>query len=126
MPAGVDPRALDTSLSLFVGQAEAAIRQVEALSRVIATSLGNMVVPDRPTLDEADTITNIHERATRSALNAVKALNEVARLRSFLAGGPDSRPDLTVRGELELRAIVLGAVKDLGWRVVEGEAEVVA
>ena len=119
LPAGVDPRALDTSLSLYVGQAESAIRHVEALSKAIEASLGNMMVPDRPTLDEADTITNIHERATRSALNAVKALNEVARLRSFLAGGPDSRPDLTVRGEIELRAIVLGAIKDLGWKVVE-------
>jgi hypothetical protein len=49
----------------------------------------------------------------------VKALDELTRLRSFVAGGPDSRPDLTVRSEIELRAILIQGVQAFGLRVVD-------
>ena len=117
VPAGYDPDALDNGLTVLVREADRAVRHVEVLSAHLERVLASVQVPSAPTLKEAGELSTIHERQTKAALNLVKCLDELTRLRSFLAGGPDSRPDLTVRGELELKAIVLQAVESLGWKV---------
>jgi hypothetical protein len=59
-------------------------------------------------------ISVVYDRLVKAQMNLGKAVDGLARLESFLDGGPDSRPDLSSMSEIELRAIVLGAVKALG------------
>lgn len=46
------------------------------------------------------------ERYARVALNMTKVVDEAARLRSFVAGGADSRPDIGILSDVELAAVV--------------------
>lgn len=123
-PVGYDPRGLDGGLAVFVEEAARCIETVKNLSTVLESALQTLRSLPVLTLDDANRVMQIYERQTKAALTLVKALDELTRLRSFLAGGPDSRPDLTVRGELQLRTIVLDAVKALGMKCVPIETTV--
>lgn len=116
---GYNPADLDRSVRRYVGVAE---RNIEAMD-----DLGNQLKPLleklRPVLegtapgdalDSVERVTVIYDRLVKAGLNLVKATDELSRLRSFLSGGPDSRPDLTSASEIELRAIVIEAVRALG------------
>lgn len=46
------------------------------------------------------------ERYARVALNLTKVIDEGARLRSFVAGGADSRPDVSGMSSVELSELV--------------------
>jgi hypothetical protein len=121
-PAGYEPDKLDTTIRSYVGACEKNIRTAESLGTKVEaaiTALINLPATTAPDaiVAEANMLTKLHERMTKASLNLVKSTDELTRLRSFLAGGPDSRPDLTVRGEIELRGLLLVAVKQLGWSV---------
>lgn len=49
------------------------------------------------------------ERFSKVSLNLTKALDEGSRLRSFLGGGPDSRPDMASLSDKELLDILVQA-----------------
>jgi len=117
-PAGYEASKLDSTLRAYVAVAEKSIRHAKSLGDRVEKVLEKLA--DTPaTADQAGEITMLYDRMTKASLQIVKAMDELTRLRSFLAGGPDSRPDLTVKGEIELRALVLTAVKTLGLKVVE-------
>lgn len=122
-PAGYDAPSLDATLRSYIAVAEKTIRQAESLGKRVDEALVNLENAGLQggvfAIREAGAMTMLHDRMSKSSLQLVKALDELTRLRSFLAGGPDSRPDLTIKGELDLRAIVLTAVKTLGMKVVE-------
>lgn len=122
-PAGYTADKLDDTLGTYLAVANRTIRHAEALGKRVEDALANLeaagLTGGASALDEANTITVLYDRMTKAGLQLTKALDELTRLRSFLAGGPDSRPDLTVKGEIELRALVLTAVKTLGLKVVE-------
>jgi hypothetical protein len=91
--------------------------RVEAAIRSLVTAKrkkGADVVAD------AEVATMLLERLSKAGLNMVKALDEMSRLRSFLAGGPDHRSDLSVHSEVELRGMLVMAVEALGWKVIDG------
>jgi hypothetical protein len=126
-PAGYEPGALDKTISSYIGAAERSIRIAESLSRKVETAVTALAtstsgLPE----DDAELMTRLHERLSKACLNLVKSTDELTRLRSFLAGGPDSRPDLTVRGEIELRSLLVVAVKQLGWRVTDADGKPIA
>jgi hypothetical protein len=52
-------------------------------------------------------LTTFLERFSKISLNLTKALDEGSRLRSFLGGGPDSRPDLATLSDKELLDILV-------------------
>lgn len=114
-----DPAALDASIRRYVGVAERNIGAMEQIGTQI-TPLLELVKPlleaaaPGAALENAERVTIVYDRLVKAGLNLVKATDELSRLRSFLSGGPDSRPDLSSLSEVELRAIVLEAVKALG------------
>lgn len=115
LPAGYQPEDLDKALRKFVAVAEQNIRQSQSLSRRVEQTLDAIKDAEgADALDTANKVTILYDRMVKAGLNLVKATDELSRLRSFLAGGPDSRPDLTVKGEIELRGMVLKAVKAMG------------
>ena len=64
--------------------------------------------------DDVERVTIIYDRLVKAQMNLTKATDELARLGSFLSGGPDTRPDLSSLGEIELRMILLAGIKTLG------------
>lgn len=122
-PAGYDAASLDGALRSYIAVAEKNIRHAESLGKKVDEALKNLeeltLAGGADALEEANKLTTLYDRTSKAGLQLVKALDELTRLRSFLAGGPDSRPDLTLKGEIELRAVVLTAVKQLGLTVVD-------
>lgn len=119
LPAGYEPGALDQAIQKYVAIAETNIRHAALLEKRVQEALENIQVAESDDrLDYANKITILWERLAKTGMALTKALDELTRLRSFVAGGPDSRPDLTVKGELQLRGIVLQAVKMLGKEAV--------
>jgi hypothetical protein len=117
--AAYDATALDASVRRYVGVAERNVAAMESLGEQIKPMLDVLKpvleqVGPATVLDDFDRVTIIYDRLVKAGLNLVKATDELSRLRSFLSGGPDSRPDLSSMSEVELRQIVLVAVRALG------------
>lgn len=106
---GYDPVALDEQIKRYVGIAERNSKIVEELGPVLA----DKIRAETSSLD-AESTSIIYDRLVKADLNLVKATDELARLRSFLSGGPDTRPDLSSLGEIELRGIIVTAIRALG------------
>jgi hypothetical protein len=119
LPVGYAPQDLDASLQKYIAVVEANVRHAASLQKRVGEALKALEgVPVEDPVRHANTVTLMYDRMIKAGMNAVKAIDELSRLRSFLAGGPDSRPDLTVKGEIELRAMIVGAVKHMGPEVV--------
>lgn len=119
LPAGYTPDELDDAIKIYVAVAEQNIRYAGKLNKKLEKVLAD-IENEQGTdkLDTANKVTILWDRLAGAGLKLTKATDELTRLRSFLAGGPDSRPDLTVKGELQLQGIVLGAIKMLGREAV--------
>jgi len=120
-PAGYEATKLDATLRSYVASCETSIRIAKSLGTKVETVIETLVkggVTGTPE-EQAELLTRLHERLTKANLNLVKSTDELSRLRSFLAGGPDARADLSVKGEIELLGIVLTAVRAMGWSVVD-------
>ena len=118
---------MDPILAKHISACEVSIHGVNSLKTILEQAIANLqlAAPGTDSVQEAERVAAIFEKVSRASLNLVKATDELTRLRSFLDGGPDSRPDLTSRGELELRVIVLKAVQQLGWKIVEQDGKAV-
>lgn len=122
-PAGplvaYDPAELDKSIQRYVRVAERNISALEEIGGQI-TPLLERVKPllekigADEVLDHTERITIVYDRQVKASMNLTKAIDELARLRSFLSGGPDSRPDLSAASEIELRAILVKSIQALG------------
>jgi hypothetical protein len=118
-PAGYEPEKLDGSLTKYLAVCESTIRHLESLGKQVERHVQRLEeAADGPEHDDVEHATVLFERLTKAGLNLVKATDELSRLRSFLAGGPDSRPDLSNRGEIELMEILFDAIRSRGWQVV--------
>jgi len=118
---GYDPVALDAQLTKYVAAAERNLGILEDLGAPLAEK----VKAQTAGLDvEATSI--IYDRLVKAGLNLVKATDELSRLRSFLSGGPDTRPDLSSLGETELTVLFINMVRALGVHRVQAiiDAEV--
>lgn len=120
LPAGFEPTGLDPTLRKYVTFAEENMRLLEVMGPKLSAIIERLAAsPEGPTaIRDAEDITLIYDRMSKAGLNIVRALDELSRLRSFLAGGPDSRPDLSHRGEHELRTLLLDACEKLGFDLV--------
>jgi hypothetical protein len=122
-PAGYEPAQLDAALRSYLATCEKSVRIAESLGKKVEEAVNTLIAQMQAATDydgaaeHATLATTLHERLSKANLNLVKSTDELTRLRSFLAGGPDSRPDLTVKGEVELRVLLFAAVKKLGLRV---------
>ena len=125
-PAGYEPGKLDGSIRKYLAVCERTIRHAESLGTQVSAYLKRLAgapAGNDGAMADANQATILLERLTKAGLNMVKATDELTRLRSFLAGGPDSRPDLTIRGEIELRGIILAAVRDMGWSIMDAKGK---
>ena len=119
--AGFAPEALDPALEAARARLTSVVVDVERIrgglepcldklrlaleTRLLAGSL------EGPELAaEADRQITWLERYARVAGTFVKIVDETARLRSFLAGGADSRPDLSSLSDVELRKVIKGVL----------------
>lgn len=126
-PSGYEAAELDTTVRSYVAVCERSIRTAESLGKKVEEAVTTLVAQVTGSPEEqADLLTKLHERLSKANLNLVKSTDELTRLRSFLAGGPDSRPDLSVRGEHELLLVVLQAAAQLGWKVYDGQGRELA
>lgn len=85
--------------------------QIKPLLDIAKTVLDTTAPNDA--LDSVERVTIVYDRLVKAELNLVKATDELSRLQSFLSGGPDSRPDLSSMGEIELRQTLRAALKEL-------------
>lgn len=118
-----DPAALDRSVRRYVSVAEKNIAAMEALGDQITPILDKvkpLLEQSAPgaALDDAERVTIVYDRLVKAGLNLVKAVDELHRLQSFMSGGPDSRPDLTALGEIELRKMLIDTAEKLGLKLV--------
>ena len=114
-----DPAELTRNIRRYVGVAGRNLHLMEELGEQIVPLLEPLRaafsgVQTADALDHVERTTIVYDRLIKSGLNLVKALDELHRLQSFMSGGPDSRPDLSSASEVELRTIVIEAVKALG------------
>jgi hypothetical protein len=116
-PTGYRADGLDKTLARYIGVCESNIHlladlvpKVESLLKLVAKSKDD----PETALITANQVTVLYDRMSKAGLNIVKALDELSRLRSFVAGGPDTRPDLLNKGEHELRALVRDAAIKFG------------
>lgn len=121
-PAGYEPTALDETIRSHIAACQKAVRIADTIGNRVETAVNDLVTQIAGTPEEkAELLTKLHERLSKATLNLVKSTDELTRLRSFLAGGPDRREDITVKGELDIRVQLLAAITQLGWRVVDGD-----
>lgn len=120
-PAGYEPTELDRVIKHHIAVAERTIRHADQLGKKADAAIERLSLeaPGADALADVETLTALNEKQSKAALNLVKATDELSRLRSFLAGGPDSRPDLSSRGEVELTVILVKAIRAKGWKVVD-------
>ena len=122
---GFQPEALDPVLLNAIDRLGKVVVDVERIrgalephldeirTRLVAAlQTGN--VADATLLASAERLIEFLEKYARTALNLTKVTDEAARLRSFVAGGADSRPDLAGLSESELSKIVLDAAGKSG------------
>ncbi|MCI0632776.1 MAG: hypothetical protein L0206_02490, partial [Actinobacteria bacterium] len=114
-----DAHALGLSVRRYVSSAERNLAILDDLGHQIEPLVAKLKPllessPAAAAFDDIERVTIVYDRLVKAGLNLVKATDELSRLQSFLSGGPDSRPDLTSASEIELRAIVVQAVRALG------------
>lgn len=122
---GFVPTYLDESIHAYIQSCESTVKTVTAISRHLEEAVdnlrGRLAADDTPqALRVAESVSSIFERVARGAMNIVRAADELSRLRSFASGGPDSRPDLTARSEVELRVMLFKAVQQIGCSIIDG------
>ena len=117
---GYEPEKLDSAIRRHLAVAETSVRHAEALGQRVEEALKNLEghklagAADLDTaLEEASLLTVLFDRQSKAVLNLVKATDELSRLRSFVAGGADSRPDLASLSDSELAAKVLEAAQQV-------------
>lgn len=117
--AAYDPVALGESLRRYAKAAEKNLALLDSFGDQIQPLLDKL----KPLLessgpldvrDDVDRVTIVYDRMVKAGLNLVKATDELSRLQSFLSGGPDTRPDLSSLGEIELRTMLREAIRALG------------
>lgn len=118
--AGFAPEALDPALEAARARMTSVIVDVERIRAGLEPCLdklrsalearlaaGTLEGPELAA--EADRQISWLERYAKVAGTFVKIVDETARLRSFLAGGADSRPDLSSLSDMELRKAIKNA-----------------
>ena len=116
-PGGLDPVRLDPTIEAAVdrlGKCVADVERVRAtLEPLLDTtrarlekSLAEGGLPDDKLIPSANRLVDWLEKYSRVSLSMLRVLDDAARLRSFLAGGPDSRSDLSSLSDTELADIV--------------------
>lgn len=119
-PAGYAPEELDLSIKRYLGICETNVKLVSDLAPKLEKLIEQVAkLEDDPSaaLVVANQVTILYDRMTKAGLNLVKAADELSRLRSFLAGGPDSRPDLSMKGEHELLDILKTTATKFGFEL---------
>jgi hypothetical protein len=119
---GYQPEELDALLHRYLTQAEQFLKMGQSLTAQTENALKVIASADDPgwktPAEAGEALTNWLDRLARAGANVVKALDQLSRLRSFLAGGPDSRPDLSSRGEQDLRRMLEETLSRMGHRMV--------
>lgn len=125
--AGYEADVLDPILDSQIAVCAKTVRQAELLGKKVEEALRKLdevaLQGGANALQDANAVTMLFERMSKAGLNVVKAVDELSRLRSFMAGGPDSRPELTGKSEIELRALIVGLLPQLGLKVVDISTE---
>lgn len=117
--AGFDAEALDPSITLAIDRLHKVIADVERIRGTAEPILDRVRQRVETLLAESDhaktapelvvtlsSLVEMLERYARVGLNFAKITDETARLRSFVAGGADSRPDLGHMSDAELAAFI--------------------
>jgi len=79
------------------------------LNRMLQQPEGS--VPDATVFAACENLIEWLEKYARTSLNLAKLVDETARLRSFVSGGADSRPDIANLSDAALAEIVLSAAE---------------
>lgn len=82
--------------------------QLDEVRKRLTAQLATGTVTDAALLAQCERLIEWLEKYARVVLNFTKVTDEAARLRSFVAGGADSRPDLSSLSDADLARIVHG------------------
>jgi hypothetical protein len=113
-----DARSLQLNVRRYVQAAETNLKALESIGDQMEPLLAQFrdaVEKDAVEGTVAlERISVVYDRLVKAQMNLGKAVDGLARLESFLEGGPDSRPHQSSMGEQELLALVVSVVKQLG------------
>lgn len=122
--AGFDAEALDPAIKNAIDRLDKIIVDVERIRGAAEPLLDRMrerveklvaeTTADTPVPELAlalGSLVDHLERYARVALNFTKVVDEGARLRSFVAGGSDSKPDLSSMSDVDLAKYIRDAAK---------------
>lgn len=122
--AGYGPEKLDPTITSALDRLAKCVSDVERIRGAIEPQL-NLVrerldaqlvaggLPDSQVMSQAERLIDWLEKYARVAPHFTKIVDEATRLRSFLAGGSDSRPDLSSLSDSDLAKIVRSAASGL-------------
>lgn len=109
---GFAPEALDPALEAARDRLTKVIADVERVRGTLEPQLDAIrsrltaqltsETPDATLMANAERLIEWLEKYARVALNFTKVVDEAARLRSFIAGGADSRPDIASLSDVDL------------------------
>jgi len=114
---GFEPEKLDPAISGAIDRLTKVVGDVERvrgalephldeLRKRLTEQLAQGTVLDPLLMQRAEGLIDFLEKYARVSLNLTKVVDEAARLRSFVAGGADQRPDLSSLSDAELSEIV--------------------
>jgi hypothetical protein len=119
---GFEPEKLDQTVDRLIRQLDAGLNDVAQLQPLITRLAARLAVdlderddggtPDERERNHEKLLAKL-ERYTKLLLNLTKTTDELARLRSFAAGGADQRPDVGRLSDYELEELVLKAAQGL-------------
>ena len=121
-PASYDPDALDRPIQAALGVTDKHIAIATRLGKKVEEAMTRLEKDDFSQTEDAlelmNSMVTFHEKMSRSGAQLVKCIDDLSRLRSFVSGGPDSRPDLSSKGELELMEMLRDAADKLGFLLI--------
>jgi hypothetical protein len=120
--AGFQPEALDPVIAGAIDRLTKVVSDFERVRGALEPHLDEMrrrlveqltggSVTDPQLLIVVEQLVGHLEKYARIALSLTKVTDEAARLRSFVAGGADQRPDLSSLSDAELSEVVLNAAR---------------
>ena len=120
-PSGsIKPEALDPAISQAVECLVSCVKDIVFIREVLSPLLGQVQqraasqaasgLPDPTLYSLVDQLVAWSERYARTAVNLTRVTDDASRLREFLSGGADSRPDLSSLSDAQLIEMIRSKV----------------
>jgi len=121
--AGYEAEKLDPAIAASIDRLTKVVADVErirggleplldAVRERVVLMLAGGALDDARLQATADRLISWMEKYAKAAGTLAKVVDETSRLRSFISGGADTRPDLATLSDAELARVVISAARE--------------